>query len=110
MPRTKGSKNKQKTVVNKDYAALIAEKSGLREQLISETESLTAELSEMKVQLKGKKTALKKLEKEIAGLEGKKAEEEMKAAEEAKKEQIGHVVQQLLENGLSVEEILAKLK
>ena len=96
--------------MNKDYAALIAEKNELREQLFSETESLAAGLSEAKVQLKEKKTALKKLEKEIAGLEGKKAEEEMKAAEEAKKEQIGHVVQQLLENGLSVEEILAKLK
>lgn len=96
--------------MNKDYAALIAEKNELREQLISETESLTAGLLEVKVQLKEKKTALKKLEKEIAGLEGKKAEAEMKAAEEEKKEQLGHAVQQLLENGLSVEEILAKLK
>ena len=57
MPGTKGSKNRPKANITKDYASQIAEK----------------------------QTALKKAEKEVATLEVKKAKADAKAAEEAKK-------------------------
>ena len=51
-----------------------------------------------------------KLEKEIAKLEAKKAKADQKAAEEAKKAEAEDVLKKLLASGMSVDEILAKLK
>lgn len=68
MPRTKGSKNRPKTNITKDYASQIAEK----------------------------QTALKKAEKEVASLEAKKAKADAKAAEEAKKAEAEAVLKRLL--------------
>ena len=45
-----------------------------------------------------------------AQLKEKKAAADAKAAEEAKKAEVNYVVQQLLANGLTADEILAKLK
>ena len=94
MPRTKGSKNRPKTVT--DYASQIAEK---QESITS----LTADLKE-------KKTALKKAEKEVTSLEAKKAKADAKAAEEAKKAEAEAVLKKLLVSGMSADEILEKLK
>ena len=57
-----------------------------------------------------KKTALKKAEKEVAMLETKKAKADAKAAEEAKKTEAESVLKKLLAEGMSADEILAKLK
>ena len=95
MPRTKGSKNKPK--ITKDYVSQIAEKQESLTSLTAEIESITANIDTMKVDLKEKKTALKKAEKEAATLEAKKAEAEA-------------VLKKLVASGMSVDEILEKLK
>lgn len=60
--------------------------------------------------LKAKKAALRKAEKEVATLEEKKAKADAKAAEEAKKAEAESVLKKLLAEGMSADEILAKLK
>jgi len=60
--------------------------------------------------LKEKKTALKKAEKEVVTLEAKKAKADAKAAAEAKKAEAESVLKKLLAEGMSADEILAKLK
>ncbi len=56
MPRTKGSKNKFKTVTA-DFATQIAEKQSAKEALASEITSITANIDTLKADLKEKKTA-----------------------------------------------------
>ena len=102
MPRTKGSKNKPK-VVN-DFASRIAEKQSTIESLNTEIASITANIDSLQVDLKAKRAALKSAEKEV----GKLADQ--KAAEEAKKAEAEAVLKKLLADGMSAEEILAKLK
>ena len=62
MPRTKGSKNRPKTVTA-DFATQIAEKQSAKEALTAEIASITANIDTLKADLKEKKTALKKTEK-----------------------------------------------
>ena len=109
MPRTKGSKNKLKTVTA-DFATQIAEKQSAKEALASEIASITANIDTLKADLKEKKTALKKAEKEVATLESKKAKADAKVAEEAKKTEAEAVVKKPLAGGMSADEILEKLK
>ena len=106
MPRTKGSKNKPKTVTA-DFATQIAEKQSAKEALTAEIASITANIDTLKADLKEKKTALKKAEKEMASLEAKA---DAKAAEEAKKIEAEVVLKKLLASGMSADEILEKLK
>ena len=89
MPRTKGSKNKPKTVTA-DIATQIAEKQSAKEALTAEIASITANIDTLKADLKEKKDA--------------------KAAEEAKKTEAESVLKKLLAEGMSADEILAKLK
>ena len=96
MHRTRGSKNKPKTVTA-DFATQIAEKQSAKEALTAEIASITANIDTLKADLKVKKTALKKAEKEVTTLEAKKAEAES-------------VLKKLLAEGMSADEILAKLK
>ena len=96
MPRTKGSKNRPKTT-HTDYASQIAEKQESIVSLTAEIASITANIDNLKADLKAKKAALKKAEKEVATLEAKKAEAES-------------VLKKLLAEGMSADEILAKLK
>ena len=102
MPRTKGSKNKPKTVTA-DFATQIAEKQSAKEALTAEIASITANIDTLKA-------ALKKAEKEVVTLEAKKAKADAKAAEEAKKTEAESVLKKLLAEGMSADEILAKLK
>ena len=60
MPRTKGSKNKPKTVTA-DFATQIAEKQSAKEALTAEIASITANIDTLKADLKEKKSVLKKL-------------------------------------------------
>ena len=92
MPRTKGSKNKPKTVTA-DFATQLAEKQSAKEALSAEIASITANIDTLKADLKAKK-----------------AKEDAKAAEEAKKAEAESVLKKLLAGGMSADEILAKLK
>ena len=109
MPRTKGSKNRPKTT-HTDYASQIAEKQESITFLTAEISSIIANIDTLKADLKKKKAALKKAEKEVAMLETKKAKADAKAAEEAKKTEAESVLKKLLAEGMSADEILAKLK
>ena len=106
MPRTKGSKNKPKTVTA-DFATQIAEKQSAKEALTAEIASITANIDTLKADLKEKKTALKKAEKEVAMLEAKKAKADAKAAEAAKKAEAEAVLKKLLASGMTADEINA---
>lgn len=97
MPRTKGSKNRPKTNITKDYAFQIAEEQETIASLNTEIAFFTANIDTLKADLKEKKSALKKAEKEVASLEAKKAEAET-------------VLKKLLASGMSADEILKKLK
>ena len=109
MARTKGSKNKPKTVTA-DFATQIAEKQSEKEALTAEIASITANIETLKADLKEKKSTLKKAEKEVATLEAKKAKADAKAAEAAKKAEAESVVKRLLASGMSADEILERLK
>ena len=109
MPRTKGSKNKPKTMTA-DYAAQIAEKQSVKEALSVEIASITANIDSLKTDLKEKKASLKAIDKEIVKLEAKKEKADAKAEEEAKKVEVESVLKKLLAEGMSADEILAKLK
>lgn len=62
------------------------------------------------MQLKEKKTALKALDKEIAALEQKKSRQDTEALRKTQKEEIDKAIQQLLDDGMSMEEVLNRLK
>ena len=109
MPRTKGSKNKPKTVTA-DFATQIAEKQSAREALSAEIASVIANIDSLKADLKEKKASLKAIDKEIVKLEAKKEKADAKAAEEAKKEEAESVLKKLLAEGMSADEIFEKLK
>lgn len=70
----------------------------------------TKDIDTLKADLKVKKAALKKVEKEVEMLEAKKAKADAKAAEDAKKAEAESVLKKLLAEGMSADEILAKLK
>ena len=53
MPRTKGSKNRPKINITKDYASQIAEKQETVESLNIEIASITANIDTLKVDLGG---------------------------------------------------------
>ena len=109
MPRTKGSKNKPKTVTA-DFATQIAEKQSAKEALTAEIASIAANIDTLKADLKEKKVSLKAIDKEIARIEAKKVKAETKAAESAKKSEAEDVLKKLLASGVSADEILEKLK
>ena len=107
MPRPKGSKNKAKTpVVIIDYAAELEKKISEKNTLEADITALEADVDGLKVQLKEKKTALKALDKEIAALEQKKSRQDTEALRKAQKEEIDKAIQQLLDDGMSMEEVL----
>ena len=108
MPRPKGSKNKAKvTIPANDFEALIAEKTSAKENLTVEIASLEENLANIKADLKAKKAELKKLDTELGKLEEQKAAFD---AEKAKKAELEEMIQKLMADGVSVAEILEKLK
>ena len=102
MPRPKGSKNKAKTpVVIIDYAAELEKKISEKNTLEADITALEADVDGLKVQLKEKKTALI--------WKGKRPRQDAEALRKAQKEEIDKAIQQLLDDGMSVEDILSKI-
>ena len=64
MPRTKGSKNRLKTNITKDYSSQIVEKQETVASLNTEIASITANIDTLKADLKEKKTEIKEMERE----------------------------------------------
>ena len=93
-----------------DFATQIAEKQSAKEALTAEIASITVNIDTLKADLKEKKASLKAIDKEIVKLEAKKAKADAKATEGAKKTEAESVLKKLLAEGMSADEILAKLK
>ena len=108
MPRTKGSKNKVKAA-GVDYENLIAAAQKEKEEAEAEVAKTNASQS-MKETLKMQKADVKAAEKKLTKLEEKKAKADIAAEAEAKKIQAQEMINQLLTNGMSADEILEKLK
>ena len=116
MPRTKGSKNKAKPAVI-DYAAKIEEKQKEKEISLAELADAETTIHELEGQLvaakdvlKTKKFEIKAIDKELTKLADKKAKADAAAEAEAKKVEVQEMVDKLLANGVSADEILEKLK
>lgn len=116
MPRTKGSKNKVKAA-GVDYENLIAAAQKEKEEAEAEVaktnasiEELKTDLQSMKETLKMQKADVKAAEKKLTKLEEKKAKADIAAEAEAKKIQAKEMINQLLANGMSADEILEKIK
>lgn len=73
-------------------------------------EELKTDLQSMKETLKMQKADVKAAEKKLTKLEEKKAKADIAAEAEAKKIQAQEMINQLLTNGMSADEILEKLK
>ena len=111
MPRPKGSKNKAKpTTQSVDFDTLIAEKSSSKEALVADIATLEENLTSIREELKAKKAELKRLDTELGKLEEQKAAFDARKAEEAKKAELEEMIQKLMADGVSVAEILEKLK
>ena len=112
MPRPEGSKNKAKptTISTTDFTSLIAEKSSTKEALVADIATLEENLTSIREELKAKKAELKRLDTELGKLEEQKAAFDAREAEEAKKAELEEMIQKLMADGVSVAEILEKLK
>ena len=110
MPRTKGSKNKAKhDTVEMDYSVVLDKKNSEKCTLESDVAALEADINGLKVQLKEKKAVLKKISKEIVLLEEKKRQQDEETSRKEQKEQIENAIQRLLDDGISMSDILNKL-
>ena len=85
MPRTKGSKNKPKTVTA-DFTTQIAEKQSAKDALTAEIASITANMDSLKADLKEKKASLKAIDKEIVKLEEKRRRQMPKLQKKQKRQ------------------------
>lgn len=113
MPRPKGSKNKASrkiVVANNDFKTLIVEKSSTKEALVADISAVEENLTALKADLKAKRAELKTVEKELGKLEEQKEAFDTAQAEEAKKTELESVLHKLMADGMSVGEILEKLK
>lgn len=111
VPRTKGSKNKAKRdTIEMDYSVVLDKKNSEKYTLESDVAALEADINGLKVQLKEKKTVLKKLNKEIVALEEKKRQQDDEILRKGQKEQIENAIQQLLDDGISMDDVLDRLR
>lgn len=111
MPRTKGSKNKKKSIVTTaDYAALITEKQNAKATITEQVQGKEEQLTSLKAEIKVLHSQIKSLDKEIAKLESAQTAQAAAEAEEAKMAELESVLKQLMADGMSTQEILDKLK
>ena len=85
MPRTKGSKNKPKTMTA-DFATQIAEKQSAKEALTAEIASITVNIDTLKADLKEKKASLKAIDKEIVKLKQRRRRQMPKLQKKQKRQ------------------------
>lgn len=114
MPRPKGSKNKttkaKALMSSTDYEAKIAQQAAAKESLTEAIDSINENMTQLKAELKAKKSALKQAEKEMARLEAEKAAFDAEQFEKAKKAQLDDAIHNLMNNGMSIDDILEKLQ
>lgn len=114
MPRPKGSKNKttkaKAALSQNDYETKIAQQVSEKESLTEQIASINENMEQLKAELKAKKTALKQTEKEITRLEAEKTAYEAEQFEKAKKAELDDAIHKMMDGGMSIDDILEKLK
>lgn len=113
MPRPKGSKNKskmKKLLSPNDYDTLIAKQLADKETLEKQIASITDNINQLKTELKTKKASIKLAEKEIVRLEAEKTAFDAEQYEKAKKAELDDTIHKMIDGGMSVDDILEKLK
>ena len=101
MPRPKANKT--------NFAAAMEAKMAEKAQLEQNINETLAEIDRLKAQLKANRTALKSVEKSIIKLETQKAEADAQAILKAQKAKLNAAIQNLLDAGVSVDDIIHKL-
>ena len=108
MPRPKGNQKKPKT--NKmDFASAMESKMAEKAQLEQNISETLAEIERLKAQLKANRSSLNSVEKAIAKLKTQKAEADAQAAREAQRAKLESAIQNLLDAGVSMDDIIRKL-
>ena len=110
MPRPKGSKNRKKAPVDQPLDALIAEVKETIAGLEEEKGTVEAVIAENNTKLKAIKADLKKAAKKLEDYEAEQASKAAAEAAAAAKEALQSKIDELVSSGISVEEILEKLK
>ena len=101
MPRPKANKT--------NFAAAMEAKMAEKAQLEQKITEALAEIDRLKAQLKANRTSLKSVEKSIIKLETQKAEADAQAILKAQKAKLNAAIQNLLDAGVSVDDIIHKL-
>lgn len=110
MPRPKGSKNRKKAPVDQPLDALIAEVKEAIAGLEEEKGAVEAVIAENNTKLKAIKADLKKAAKKLEDYEAEQASKAAAEAAAAAKGALQSKIDELVSSGVSVEEILEKLK
>ena len=110
MPRPKGSKNRKKAPADQPLDALIAEVKEAVAGLEKEKGAVEAVIAENNAKLKAIKADLKKAAKKLEDYEAEQASKAAAEAAAAAKEALQSKIDELVSSGVSVEEILEKLK
>ena len=110
MPRPKGSKNRKKAPVDQPLDALIAEVKDAIAGLEEEKGAVEAVIAENNARLKAIKADMKKAAKKLEDYEAEQASKAAAEAAAAAKEALQSKIDELVSSGVSVEEILEKLK
>lgn len=112
MPRPRGSRNKRagSAAVESEYTAQIAELEQELKQNGNEIEALSAQLLELKKDLLDRKAESKKLNRKLNQLIQKRNDAEAAAAEQARRSEAGKLLEAMLADGRSADEIISMLK
>ena len=110
MPRPKGSKNKKTIAKAVNFEAQIAEKTEAKAALEEQQTAILAVIADNNAKLKAVRKDIKVLDKQILAIQAKKAEADAAAAASLMQEEVQKRVAELAADGLTLNEILDKLK
>ena len=108
MPRPKGSKNRKKTEISieSQFAALTAQK----RELEAAQAAIIASIAEDNAKLKANKKEIRAVERKLRKLEAQRAEADAAASAARMQQEVMKRLSELTAEGMSLEEILEKLK
>ena len=107
MPRPKGSKNKAKARAS---VTKVPQLRAARDALLTEQQEVEKVLAEQTAKLKDIKKRVRALDREIQKLELKESEAQAAAQAEEAKKLLNGKIEELVQSGVSVEDILNKLR
>ena len=110
MPRPKGSKNKKTVAKALNFEEQIAQKMEAKAILEAQEKDLLAIAAETNTKLKAVKKDIKALDKQILAIQAKKAQADAAAAASLMQEEVQKRVAELAAEGMTLDDILEKLK